>query len=257
MVDPTQPNPFRARAFGPADHGLMIPVSHVVLLLAVLLLLSPIALMVQGSVLSVWTPGVPSHGTIVTEVLISLLLIFAFFLMGMSRHYNWERFGFWIPVRTDYLFVGGILAISIFIQPLFMFGFDTDGASDLRQDFFAAYHPQGVLIFELLVFAALVILMPLFEEMVFRGLFFGWARQRLGFISAAIFSSLVFAAFHAQYVDALGMHWGFRALGMIFTLGFLSALLFEHTGSLIAPTLLHGLFNLQAAIPLLLDIPPA
>jgi membrane protease YdiL (CAAX protease family) len=53
------------------------------------------------------------------------------------------------------------------------------------------------------------------------------------------------------------MHWGFRALGMIFTLGFLSALLFEHTGSLIAPTLLHGLFNLQAAIPLLLDIPPA
>lgn len=257
MVDPTQPNPFRAPAFGPADHGLMIPVSHVVLLLALLLLLTPIAVLVQGFVLSIWTPGIPSHGTIATEVLISLILIAAFFLMGASRHYNWERFGFWVPVRTDYLFVGGILAISIFIQPLFMFGFDTDSATGLRDAFFAAYHPQGVLMFELLVFAALVILTPLFEEMVFRGLFFGWARQRLGFISAAVFSSLVFAAFHAPYVDALGMHWGFRALGMIFTLGFLSALLFERTGSLIAPTLLHGLFNLQAAIPLLLDIPPA
>ena len=257
MVDPTQPNPFRSPAFGPADHGLMIPVSHVVLMLAVLLLLAPIAMLVQGIVLSGWKPGVLSHGTIVTEVLVSLILIFAFFMMGLSRRYNWERFGFWVPVRTDYLFVGGILAISIFIQPLFMFGFDTDAASDLRDGFFAAYHPQGILIFELLVFAALVILTPLFEEMVFRGLFFGWARQRLGFLSAAIFSSLVFAAFHAQYVDALGLHWGFRALGMIFTLGFLSALLFERTGSLIAPTLLHGLFNLQAAIPLLLDIPPA
>ena len=52
MVDPTQPNPFRSPAFGPADHGLMIPVSHVVLMLAVLLLLAPIAMLVQGIVLS-------------------------------------------------------------------------------------------------------------------------------------------------------------------------------------------------------------
>ena len=48
-----------------------------------------------------------------------------------------------MPVRTDYLFIGGILAISIFIQPLFMFGFDTDAASDLQDGFFAAYHRQA------------------------------------------------------------------------------------------------------------------
>ena len=257
MVDPTHPNPYRTRAFGPADHGLMIPAGHVVLWIGILLLLAPIALLMQSIVLSLWSPTLASHGTIVTEVLMSAALIAGMFLVGLSRHYNWERFGFWMPVRTDYLFVGGILAISIFIQPLFLFGFDAEGATDLRDTFFTAYHPQGVLLFELLVFAALVILAPLLEEMVFRGLFFGWARQRLGFFEAALFSSLIFAAFHAHYVDALGLHWGFRALAMIFTLGFLSALLFERTGSLIAPTLLHGLFNLQAAIPLLLDIPPA
>ena len=257
MVDPTQPNPYRAPAFGPADHDLMIPAGHVVLVLGVLLLLTPITMLVHGLVQGLWVSDVPSHSTILTEVLLSVGLIIGFFLVGLSRRYNWERFGFWLPLRTDYLFVGGIIGISIFIQPLFMFGYDPEGSTTLRDNFFAAFHPQGALLFELLVFAALVILAPLLEEMVFRGLFFGWARQRLRFLDAAIFSSLIFAAFHAAYVDVLGLHWGFRAVGMIFVLGFLSALLFERTGSLVAPTLLHGLFNLQAAIPLLLDIPPA
>ena len=30
MVDPAKPNPYRSPAFGPADHGLMIPAGHVV-----------------------------------------------------------------------------------------------------------------------------------------------------------------------------------------------------------------------------------
>lgn len=257
MVEPTPPNPYRTSAFGPADHELMIPAGHVGFWLAVLLLLAPLSILVQGLVSSLWTPSIASHGTILTEVLVSLMLIAGLFVVGHSRRYSWERFGFWVPVRTDFLFVAGVLGISIFIQPLFMFGYDVENATALRNTFFATFHPQGSIPFELLVFAALVILAPLFEEMVFRGVFFGWARQRLRFLDAAIFSSLIFAAFHAPYVDALGWHWGFRALGMIFTLGFLSALLFERTGSLIAPTLLHGLFNLQAAIPLLLDMPPA
>ena len=257
MVDPTPPNPYRTAAFGPADHGMMIPAGHVGLVLGVLLLLTPISILVQGLIRSVWVPDVPSHATITTEVLLSLALIAALFLVGQSGRYSWERFGFWVPVRTDFLFVGGVLGVSIFIQPLFMFGYDPANSTDLRDTFFAAFHPRGALVFELLVFAALVILAPLLEEMIFRGLFFGWARQRLRFVDAAIFSSLVFAAFHAPYVHALGWHWGLRALAMIFTLGMLSALLFERTGSLIAPTLLHGLFNLQATIPLMLDIPPA
>lgn len=257
MSDPVQPNPFRSPAFGPADRGLMIPALHVGLMLAVLLLLAPIAALVQGIVLSLWSPAVPAHGNIVAEVILTLVLIVGVFLLGLSRQYNWERFGFWMPGQTDYLFVGGVLLVSIFIQPLFMAGFEPSSATDLRDNFFAAYHPKGVILFQLLVFVSLVVLTPLFEEMVFRGVFFGWARQQLGFLEAAFFSSLVFAAFHAQYVEALGFHYGFRAMGMIFALGFLAALLFERTGSLIAPTLLHGLFNLQAAIPLLVDIQPA
>ena len=235
----------------------MIPAMHVGVLLAALLMLAPFATLIQTLVLSAWTPAVPAHGTILAEVLLSLVLILGLFLLGLSRSYNWERFGFWRPAQTDFLFVAGVLLVSIFIQPLFMGGFDAGTANDLRDNFFAVYHPRGALLFQLLVFASLVILTPIFEEMVFRGVFFGWARQQLGFWEAAFFSSLVFAAFHAQYVEALGFHWGFRAMGVIFVLGFLAALLFERTGSLIAPTLLHGLFNLQAAIPLLVDIPPA
>ena len=115
MVDPTQPNPYRTPAFGPADHDLMIPAGHVVLVLGVLLLLTPITMLVHGLVQGLWVSDVPSHSTILTEVLLSVGLIIGFFLVGLSRRYNWERFGFWLPVRTDYLFVGGIIGISIFI----------------------------------------------------------------------------------------------------------------------------------------------
>ncbi|MGB0746172.1 MAG: lysostaphin resistance A-like protein, partial [Alphaproteobacteria bacterium] len=110
---------------------------------------------------------------------------------------------------------------------------------------------------ELLVVLSLVVLTPLFEEIAFRGLIFGWARQRLGFVESALFSALVFAAFHSAYIDNLGPFWGLRAMAMIFTLGFLSALLFERTGSLIAPTALHALFNVQAVMPLLTEQPAA
>ena len=72
MVDPTQPNPYRTPAFGPADHDLMIPAGHVVLVLGVLLLLTPITMLVHGLVQGLWVSDVPSHSTILTEVLLSV-----------------------------------------------------------------------------------------------------------------------------------------------------------------------------------------
>ena len=259
MSDPLQPNPYRAPAFGPADNQRMIPAGHVVLVVGLLLLLAPLFGLISGLLSGGWTPALDSHRIILTDVLLSLLLLGAVMLLGLSGRYSWERFGFWTPAGTDFVFVAGILAISFLLQPLFMFGFDpgSEEAAGLREGFFAAYHPGGVLVFELLVVLSLVVLAPLFEEIAFRGLIFGWARQRLGFVESALFSALVFAAFHSAYIDNLGPFWGLRAMAMSFTLGFLSALLFERTGSLIAPTALHALFNVQAVMPLLTEQPAA
>ena len=259
MSDPLQPNPYRAPAFGPADNQRMIPAGHVVLVVGLLLLLAPLFGLISGLLSGGWTPALDSHRIILTDVLLSLLLLGAVMLLGLGGRYSWERFGFWTPAGTDFVFVAGILAISFLLQPLFMFGFDPglEEAAGLREGFFAAYHPGGVLVFELLVVLSLVVLTPLFEEIAFRGLIFGWARQRLGFVESALFSALVFAAFHSAYIDNLGPFWGLRAMAMIFTLGFLSALLFERTGSLIAPTALHALFNVQAVMPLLTEQPAA
>ena len=259
MPDPQHPNPHRTRAFGPADNELMIPAGHVGLILALLLLLAPMFSLVSGLLSGGWKPVLDSHRIILADVILSLLLLVAVLLIGVSRRYNWERFGFWIPSGTDFVFVAAIFLLSFLLQPLFLFGFDpgSEEATRLREGFFAAYHPGDVLFFELFVVLSLVILTPLFEEVAFRGVIFGWARQRLGFMEAALFSALVFAAFHSGYVDNLGPFWGLRAMAMIFTLGFLSALLFERTGSLIAPTALHALFNVQAVLPLLIDQPTA
>ncbi|MEC8275269.1 MAG: hypothetical protein VX005_05575, partial [Pseudomonadota bacterium] len=164
MSDPLQPNPYRAPAFGPADNQRMIPAGHVVLVVGLLLMLAPLFGLISSLLSGGWTPALESHRIILTDVLRSLLLLGAVLLLGLSRRYSWERFGFWTPAATDFVFVAGIFAISFLLQPLFMFGFDpsSDEAAVLREGFFAAYHPGGVLVFELLVVLSLVVLTPLF-----------------------------------------------------------------------------------------------
>ena len=55
MLDPRTDAPCsRTPAFGPADHDLMIPAGHVVLVLGVLLLLTPITMLVHGLVQGLW-----------------------------------------------------------------------------------------------------------------------------------------------------------------------------------------------------------
>ena len=76
MVDPASQTPFQS-AFGPADHGLMIPVSHVVLARGAAAARTDSDAGAGGRAVGL-EPAVPSHGTIVTEVLVSLLLIVAF-----------------------------------------------------------------------------------------------------------------------------------------------------------------------------------
>lgn len=92
-----------------------------------------------------------------------------------------------------------------------------------------------------------VVLAPLLEETLFRGVLFPALRQRLRFTGAALLVTLAFAALHAFQNQG---YW--PALVAIFITGWVLALVRERTGSLWPCILVHAGFNFTAVLPFVL-----
>lgn len=88
---------------------------------------------------------------------------------------------------------------------------------------------------DLLWLAALaVVVAPLAEEFIFRGLVYGYLRSKFGISAAVIVSSLAFAASHFQPL----------LIAPLFVLGMALALVYQRYKSLWVPITLHALNNL-------------
>jgi membrane protease YdiL (CAAX protease family) len=81
---------------------------------------------------------------------------------------------------------------------------------------------------------------PVSEEVCFRGMLFGGLRTRMPRIAAALLSGLIFGALHALT--------GITAVPPLIFFGFVLALLYERTGSILPGILLHMLNNSIALI---------
>lgn len=92
---------------------------------------------------------------------------------------------------------------------------------------------QPSLLTLLLSFLVVSAIVPLFEELLFRGLLFGWLRLHLGTYMAAAISALAFAAAHGMLF----------AIPAVFVLGVILALLYERSGSLWPAIICHGGYN--------------
>lgn len=86
----------------------------------------------------------------------------------------------------------------------------------------------------------IVIAAPIGEEICFRGMLFGGLRTRLPRIAAALVSGLIFGALHATT--------GVSAVPPLIFFGFVLALLYERTGSIVPGILLHVLNNSVALL---------
>lgn len=92
-----------------------------------------------------------------------------------------------------------------------------------------------------LLWIAVVIVAPLWEEIVFRGFGFpGFRSSRLGLAGAIVVPALFWVSLHVQY-DAYD-------LSFVFLLGLLFGYARERTGSVTVPILLHVLNNLIATV---------
>ncbi len=81
-----------------------------------------------------------------------------------------------------------------------------------------------------------VVMAPVIEETIFRGVLFQALRSRIGLWPGALISGLAFAAVHLE-VTQLAYSAGLAALGMFF------AWVFHRFGSLLVPILAHAAFN--------------
>ena len=107
---------------------------------------------------------------------------------------------------------------------------------------FLMSHPQISL--RLLIFFAAVVIAPVFEEMLFRGMFQSMLRSHLASPWAAIaISSAVFAAIHGNI-----SHWP-----ALFVLGGCLGYSYEKSGSLLRPIFIHCFFNAVSIIAVILS----
>jgi CAAX protease family protein len=86
----------------------------------------------------------------------------------------------------------------------------------------------------------IAVVAPICEETCFRGFLFGGLRERLPRLAAALISALIFGGLHATT--------GVSAVPPLIFFGFVLALLYERTGSIVPGILLHMLNNSVALL---------
>ncbi len=136
--------------------------------------------------------------------------------------------GSWITRAAIY---GALMVPATRIVTVFLDSFSRDPFQNPQLDLFIGEgFTPGVLMVSLLVTGALV---PLMEEIVFRGLFYGWLRGRMSLAASVAISSALFAFMH-----------GIAFLIPIYALiGAVLALIAEKSGSVLTATVTHSVFN--------------
>jgi hypothetical protein len=139
-----------------------------------------------------------------------------------------------IPLRTMLKWLGLLAALLVASDVLTVL-LERPIVPDFMSEVYATAHPSWLL------WLALVVAAPLFEETFFRGfLFKGLESSFLGILGTVLVTAGLWALMHIQY-DAYG-------IATIFCLGVLLGSARARTGSLLVPLALHSVANLVATL---------
>lgn len=145
--------------------------------------------------------------------------------------------GAWVAAGVGMVLAGRI-AVVLFANTL------TNGRAGTESQNLTV-HSTSPTVYVLLGIIA-VLIAPLVEETVFRGLLLRTLMHRVGFWPAALVSTAIFAAFHTYEVDTLAG--ALTLAGVVFVLGLTNCLLVRWSGRLAAGMILHALFNALALV---------
>lgn len=127
-----------------------------------------------------------------------------------------------------WLVVAGFVFAFIAGQTLSSWLYSMTGSANY-DDYTATQHNANIL----LVLALTVVVAPIAEETLLRGFLYPLMRRKLGVLPSVLLTTAVFMLLHGNLVQA----------AVVFPLGILLALVYEHTRSLALVVLLHVGFN--------------
>ncbi len=192
---------------------------------------------------AVETVAIESSGLIVLNLLVGLVLQLVVFavallpLLAAGRPYN-RLLG---PTRTTGAMVAiglasgvavAVLAYALNAIVVLLTGAEEPVQQQLLQDALAGGLPL------VLVSVLAVIVAPLVEEVIFRGVLFRAMADRINLGVALVLSSAIFAVIHVEVVLSQP-----AALVGLFVVGFVLAVAFHLTGNIMVPILGHAVFN--------------
>ncbi len=102
-----------------------------------------------------------------------------------------------------------------------------------------SYADSGIFGLVFLIVSACLVA-PLAEEILYRGILYRSLANKTGVLAAAVVSSVIFASLH---------FYDFYGLASVATFGFVCALLYQATGSLVNVVVLHMLYNTSITLP--------
>lgn len=187
----------------------------------------------------------PAGGSLVFGLIVALVLQLIIFVAAMvplliRRRLDGRLFGPSQPTGSwlalGFGLVAGIIALfaayGVNIVLALVAGTDEPVEQQLLQDALGG----GLTL--VLAGVIAVIVAPIVEEIVFRGVLFRALADRIGLWVGAVVSSAVFALIHIEVVTSQPI-----ALGGLFAVGLALALAFHYTGNLLVPIVGHAVFN--------------
>lgn len=169
---------------------------------------------------------------------LSGLLVFGLVLTVRTLRPTWFAYGsvrapaasHRVPVLQS---AGTLLIVFLAAQVLSLWVYANGGSNSYQgaQQAFDAAPP-------VLLLSLTLVIAPLAEEAVYRGVLYPLLRRKLPIGICAATSALVFGYMHGNFVQ----------MAVAIPLGFFAALLYEQTRSLWAPVIMHALFNLMATV---------
>jgi uncharacterized protein len=184
---------------------------------------------------------VPEAGTIAAGLVLMLMLCLALltYLQQVRGLHLGELFGLtlvrWKPLLSYVLRLSIPMIVLVLLASSMVSGWLEEllPGGGRQQEMVEAFQGSGSLGLRFLIVLAAVVVAPLTEELLFRGFIYGVLKRYTDAPFAAIISGLFFALIH--------MHLG--SLLPLWLLALVFCFAYERTGTLIAPMLLHALFN--------------
>ena len=206
--------------------------------LALLLVLVVAGVFLLPGVIAVFAPDAALYGLLAVVALFviqSALMLLLTWLVVLKPHRlkladiglrptyrGWYR----LAVAAGFLCLPLVGAVNLLIQQLL--------GAPIENPQLRSLAPEGFSWTSMIVMLLLVgVLVPIIEEIIFRGLILGWLRKHLHFAVAAPISAVFFSVVHGipQLMPALAV------------MGLVLAVFAERSGSLWPAIVVHGVFN--------------